>query len=113
MEDKTVSNQENIKKAKEISLKVSNMNGKERFEYYKRQAEAKKQKLKLLIALKKDINNQLMTLEEVDEDKQVQLLQNLTDIGNQIVAIKRNKNNSHFYEWNPNMVMNRRQRRSK
>ena len=82
----------------------------------------KKSKLAMLDLMKADTNMRLLKLyplledgkeDDIYEDKNkeakpctnsekyIELLQLLTDIEQQTVSIKRNKNNSKFYEWIP------------
>jgi hypothetical protein len=110
MEDEEKVVVEKATKRKEL---VSNMNGKERYQYYKREAQGRKQQLKLLTILKADVNKKLThPTEELTELKEVELLQQLRDVSNQIVAIRLNKNNSYYFRYNPNLGLNRKERRN-
>ena len=101
-------------KANKEALKVSQMNSKERFLYYKEEKVSRKQKLNLLLNLQQSLNIKLRnTTKELELEDEAELLQNLRDVSGQITALRKNKNNSHFYEWKPNLGLNRKQRRQK
>ena len=103
----------NDNKAKERAEKINNMSEKERYEYYKNQTQARKEKLKLLKTLQADVNKKIMFPdEEVTEETHLELLQQLQDIEHQIIAIKKNKNNSYYFSYTPSKGFNRKQRRS-
>ncbi len=76
---------------------------------------SRKEKIQMMKALKMNVNFKLMTLDKEDKDfeeTQIELLSQLNGIETQLVKIKKNKNESKFFEFKTNGAINRKQRRS-
>jgi len=75
----------------------------------------RKEKIQMMKSLKMNVNFKLMTLDKKDKDfeeNQIELLSQLNGIDTQLTKIRINKNNSKFFEFEPNKGINRKQRRT-